>query len=186
LTATNCTSCQSQYKLIPIIGENRSICSFNCDPNCLKCQAEGLCEICVNANFYLYVVSETEKVCKEKTKVSFSLVALVNPRMFKLSFSHWWPELFDNITIKIEHMVSNVSPENFTCLTSKDSSTNKEFIISCNYKTNISSDSTLSIKINNYPPNTDKSSHFLDSDSASVKLSKYIFCGDGVAWREGE
>ena len=152
--------------------------------NCLKCVSEGVCETCIN-NYYLSIVSETERVCKEKTKVSLSLSALNNPKIFRISLSDSWPELLENITKKLDFVISAVSSDNFTCLTSKEGFSKLDVTISCNYKTNITAESTLTITLPLPPTNSETSSHFLINTKLSIPLSKYIFCGDGVAWREG-
>lgn len=183
--ANNCTLCDTQYKFV-MIGTNFGSCERICDANCKKCSMERFCEACLNENYYLYKVNDSEQICKEKIKISFSIDLIKNPRIFQLSFSDIWEEFFNDISKKIIFSISGVSQNDYGCEISNKIMTPTNFTIICNYKTNISLGSILKLKFSDYPLNNERASHYLDNDRAEIRLDKYVYCGEGLAWKDGK
>lgn len=182
----NCTSCSNEYKLVVTPSTNNT-CLPKCNPLCSKCLDEKLCFECSNKIHFLEKISVSEAVCREKKRVSASLVALNNPKLFQLKFSDFWPELFQNFANKTTLVISKLDNANYSCEIAKDNSDEKAFNIRCAYITNVTSDSILSLSITNYPPNDHNTSQFIIGESKyEINLGSYVFCGEGSSWREGK
>jgi hypothetical protein len=156
---------------------------LNCDSFCAKCVGDNLCDSCVSSNYYLQVISVNERSCKEKTKVEGTFRALSNPKIFELKFSASWDDFFRDFENNTEVKISKMDSSNYNCIISREL---PAFSLKCSYYQNVTSESVISLKIKNYPQNTDKSSHYLLKDYFEVPLEPYIFCGEGSAWRESE
>ena len=140
-----------------------------------------MCDGCVNNNYYLENVSVNERICKEKIKVEGTFRALSNPKIFELRFSNTWDSLFQNFENNTEIKISKLDSNSYNCTLARDL---PAFIVKCSFTQNVTSDSTISLSVKNYPKNTENSTHYLTKDYFEVPLESYIFCGEGSAWRE--
>jgi hypothetical protein len=179
----NCTSCFEQSVLRPLDGDSKTCLRLNCDSACSSCIRDNFCSSCISNNYYLHEISNQIIQCKEKTKVEGTISAISNPKLFELRFSVVWDGLFRDFENNTEISISKLNSSRYKCQIIGEP---PSFFVECSFSQNVTSDSVLSLKINNYPKDSITSSHFLVKDYFEIKLMPYIFCGEGEAWRESK
>ena len=164
-------------------GDGTRICSFQCDPNCQTCEGNYNCSLC-SSNYYLSREGNST-ICREQKRVSGELLAINNPKVFILIFNDTWPEYFSNFSATAT--LNSLQKESYSCSFAPDFSKIQAYSITCQYSSNITAGTFLTVKLLNLPTVNRSSPAKMISQEFSLQLTELVICPDAsLAWDSGK
>jgi len=149
----------------------------NCISNCKKCENSSQCKIC-SENYTL----NNESQCIFQKKIYAQLDAIQNPTSFKLTFSHYWQYLMDNLEKLMIISINNYPLSNYSY---QITNTDNTSILILTYKAVLNDTSlilNLTIEINYSETNSE---FYLIDKNFLTPLKSYIVCPDNFYYNSG-
>lgn len=158
------------------------LCKFCNVAFCSVCKSMDLCTSCIDG--YYVSASTGRDFCLEKIKVRASLVAVKNPKLFRLAFTDDWDEFFENFNTTLKISIDSIVNDGFNYVISS-SGRPKEFYIELQFKMKIAVNSRMSIIMNpDFKSERSKYFQLLDK-SLFLFLEEYIPCETHQYWNWG-